>query len=204
MVTIIDYGVGNLGSIQNMLKKIGVEAIVTANISDIESAEKLILPGVGSFDYGMQQLAERDYISVLNQKILNNKTPILGVCLGVQLFTKKSEEGNINGLGWFDAETIKFKFDTSSNLKIPNMGWQDVIVKKSSKLTQNLPEDSRYYFVHSYHLKCRHNEDVILSSNYGYEFACGIEKGNIVGVQFHPEKSHKFGMALLKNFVELY
>jgi imidazole glycerol-phosphate synthase subunit HisH len=204
MVTIIDYGVGNLGSIQNMLKKIGVDALVSANLKDIESATKLILPGVGSFDYGMQQLAKRDFISTLNQKVLINKTPILGVCLGAQLFTKSSEEGSLEGLGWFDAEAVKFKFDTSHKLKIPNMGWQDVSIKNNSKLTLNLPKDARYYFVHSYHLECKYHADVILTSNHGYDFPCGIERDNIVGVQFHPEKSHKFGMALLKNFVEFY
>jgi imidazole glycerol-phosphate synthase subunit HisH len=203
MITIVDYGAGNLGSIQNMLKKIGVESTITSDKSKIESAEKLILPGVGSFDYGMQQLNERDLIQVLNQKVLVNKTPILGICLGVQLFTKKSEEGKIDGLGWFDADTVKFNFPAESHLKIPNMGWQEVIIKKQSKLTQNLPDDARFYFVHSYHLSAKEN-DVILTANYGYEYACGLEKENIVGVQFHPEKSHKFGMTILKNFAENY
>lgn len=203
MITIIDYGAGNLGSIQNMLKKIGVESKITSDKIDIERATKLILPGVGSFDYGMQQLHQNELVDILNDKVLGQQTPILGICLGVQLFTKKSEEGELKGLGWFDAETIKFKFD-DTKLKIPNMGWQDVEIKKESPLTKNLPSDARFYFVHSYHLKANNPTDIMLNANYGYEYVCGLEKDNIVGVQFHPEKSHKFGMTLLKNFAEQY
>ena len=203
MITIVDYGAGNLGSIQNMLKKISEESVVSSSPEDIKNASKLILPGVGSFDYGMNQLHSRGLVDTLNQKVLEEKTPILGICLGVQLFTKKSEEGNTAGLGWFEAETVKFNFPAESNLKIPNMGWQNTIIKKQSKLIHNLTSDARFYFVHSFHLKANEN-DTILTANYGYDFACGLEKNNIVGVQFHPEKSHKFGMQLLKNFATFY
>src|SRR3989344_4495913 len=194
MITIIDFGVGNLGSIQNMLKKIGYKSVITSNIQEINNAQKLILPGVGKFDYAMQQLAERNFIDVLNKKVLLEKTPILGICLGVQIFTKGSEEGKLPGLGWFDAETLKFNFEPNSNLKIPNMGWHDIHIKKESKLLQGLPANSRFYFVHSYYLKCNNSQDGILSATYGFEYVCAIEKENIVGVQFHPEKSHRFGM----------
>jgi glutamine amidotransferase len=204
MVTIIDYGTGNLGSIQNMLKKIGCKSIITSNINEIENSEKLLLPGVGKFDYGMQQLIDRNILEVLNKKVLIEKTPILGICLGVQLFTQKSEEGLLPGLGWFNSETIKFKIDTSSNYKIPNMGWQNITKKKESKLLSGLPANARFYFVHSYHLKCNSPDDILLEANYSYNYTCAIEKENIVGVQFHPEKSHKFGMKILQNFVELY
>ena len=204
MITIIDFGVGNLGSIQNMLKKIGYKSVITSNIQEINNAQKLILPGVGKFDYAMQQLAERNFIDVLNKKVLLEKTPILGICLGVQIFTKGSEEGKLPGLGWFDAETLKFNFEPNSNLKIPNMGWHDIHIKKESKLLQGLPANSRFYFVHSYYLKCNNSQDGILSATYGFEYVCAIEKENIVGVQFHPEKSHRFGMKLLQNFAELY
>jgi glutamine amidotransferase len=204
MVTIIDYGTGNLGSIQNMLKKIGCKSIITSNINEIENSEKLLLPGVGKFDFGMQQLIDRNILEVLNKKVLIEKTPILGICLGVQLFTQKSEEGLLPGLGWFNSETIKFKIDTNSNYKIPNMGWQNITKKKESKLLSGLPANARFYFVHSYHLKCNSPDDILLEANYSYNYTCAIEKENIVGVQFHPEKSHKFGMKILQNFVELY
>ena len=204
MITIIDYGVGNIGSIQNMLNKIGHDSIITSDPDEIEASKKLILPGVGKFDYGIQQLRERNIIEVLNKKVLGDKVPILGICLGLQLFTKKSEEGDTPGLDWIDAETVKFKFKNQPNLKIPNMGWLNTEVKKESKLFTDMPLDPRFYFVHSYHLKCATSQNVILSATYGYEYTCAIEKENILGVQFHPEKSHKFGMKLLQNFVELY
>jgi len=204
MITIIDYGIGNIGSVKNMLKKVGQKSLITSNLEEIEAAEKLILPGVGAFDYGMEQLSKHNLIDTLNKKVLIQKTPILGICLGMQLFSKKSEEGQKNGLGWIDAVTKKFDFRNNENLAIPHMGWNDIHIKKQSKLTQDLPNDSRFYFVHSYHMECINKEDVLATSNYGYEFTCSIEKDNILGVQFHPEKSHKFGMQLLKNFAEHY
>jgi len=204
MLTIIDYGVGNLGSIQNMLKKIGVDSLITSDIAEIEKADKLILPGVGKFDYGITQLQNKNIIPILNEKVLIKKTPILGICLGVQLFSKKSEEGELPGLAWIDADTIRFKLDEKSSLKIPNMGWHDVSIKKESKLTQNLGSNSRFYFVHSFHLKCSNTHDELMTTTYGYDYPSAIEKDNILGVQFHPEKSHKFGMQLLKNFIENY
>jgi len=204
MITIIDYGLGNLGSIQNMIKKIGSESIITSDISLIEKAEKFILPGVGKFDYGIEQLHKKNIIPILNQKVLIEKTPILGICLGLQLFTKHSEEGEKKGLGWIDADTVKFNFEKSASLKIPNMGWHKVQFKKESKLIQNLDTNSRFYFVHSFHLKCHSNPDILMSTQYGYDYTSAIEKDNIVGVQFHPEKSHKFGMQLLKNYIDNY
>lgn len=202
MIIIIDYGVGNLGSISNMLKKIGVEFKITSNVSDIEKADKLVLSGVGSFEHGMGNLLNLKLVEVLNQKVITDKTPILGICLGTQLFTKRSEEGNVNGLGWIDAETVRFKFDKdSSDLKIPHMGWNLVDIKKNSNIFDGIYHDSRFYFVHSYHLVCENEQDVLSLTTHGYEFASSIEKDNIIGVQFHPEKSHKFGMRLFRNFV---
>lgn len=203
MIIIIDYGVGNLGSISNMLKKIGVESKITSNISNIEKADKLILSGVGSFGHGMQNLQNLGLVNVLNQKVIDNRIPILGICLGTQLFTKRSEEGNINGLGWIDAETVKFKFDKDkTDLKVPHMGWNSVDIKKNSNIFDGIYHDSRFYFVHSYHLVCKNEQDILSLTTHGYEFASSIERDNIIGVQFHPEKSHKFGMRLFRNFVE--
>jgi glutamine amidotransferase len=205
MLTIIDYNAGNVRSIQNMLKKIGFKSAISAQIEDIEKAEKLILPGVGSFDYGMEQLEKSGLIPILNKKVIENKIPILGICLGVQLMTKKSEEGSKNGLGWFNAETIKFdKTKLPDSYKIPHMSWVEAKYNTDSKLFKNITENPRFYFVHTYHLHTNNQTDILTTANYGYEFVAGLEKENIVGVQFHPEKSHKFGMQILRNFVELY
>ncbi len=204
MITIIDYGAGNLASIRNMLRSLSVESEITSDPNRIEQATKLILPGVGAFDHGMENLHNRRLIDVLNRKVLTEKTPILGICLGVQLFTKRSEEGTASGLGWLDAETIRFDpslLDT--NDRVPHMGWRDVEISRSSKLTKDLPTDSRFYFVHSYHLRCNSPADILLSARYGYSFASGVERENIFGVQFHPEKSHRFGKKLLANYATL-
>lgn len=201
MVIIIDYQMGNIGSIINMLKKIGYEAKISNNIDEINNADKLILPGVGSFDNGMKNLKEFDLIDILNKKVLEDKTPIIGICLGMQLITNRSEEGNLPGLGWIDAETVKFKFgEENEKLKIPHMGWNTVIPQNNSNLFNGL-EEPRFYFVHSYHVVCKNNVDIIGKTNYGHNFNSVINKDNIYGAQFHPEKSHKYGMLLLKNFL---
>lgn len=206
MITIIDYGVGNLLSIRNMLKKAGYrDATISNKEEDIAQAEKLILPGVGHFDYGMHQLRESAFFDTLNKRVQTDKVPILGICLGAQLLTQGSEEGELPGLGWIQARTIRFdssRMDTS--LKIPHMGWGDVKVQKPSKLFENMPEDPRFYFVHSYHLVCDDPSDELVSCTHGYSFVAGVERGNVLGVQFHPEKSHKFGLQLLSNFVNHY
>jgi imidazole glycerol-phosphate synthase subunit HisH len=188
-----------------MLKRLGIASEITNDVTKIEQAEKLILPGVGHFDYGMNNLHNSGLVPVLNQKVLENKTPILGICLGVQLFTNGSQEGGAKGLGWINANTIAFdKTKLTANQKIPNMGWADVYNYTQSKLFENMYDEPRFYFVHSYHLSLQNQNDCLVTANYGYEFAAGIEHNNILGVQFHPEKSHKFGMKLLENFVKNY
>ena len=204
MITIVDYGLGNLGSILNMLKKIGVKAQISGQVQDIEKADKIILPGVGAFDNGMHELKERGLIEVLNWKALEQKTPTLGICLGMQLLGKSSEEGTLQGLGWIDAHTHKFSFENMNTaLKIPHMGWNLATPLKESKLMAEMYDQPRFYFVHSYFFKCKNQEDVLLDSNYGLHFTSGVERENIMGVQFHPEKSHKFGMKLLSNFADI-
>lgn len=205
MITIIDYGVGNLGSIRNMLKKIGATSQITNDISLIAKADKLILPGVGSFDYGMSKLNELNLVDVLRKKAMEDKVPILGICLGVQLMTRGSKEGILPGLGWFDAETVPFDFtNLQENLIVPHMGWNRIRKNNDTPLMLEMTENSKFYFVHSFHLKADRPEDVMLYTIYGYEFASALEKDNILGVQFHPEKSHKYGMCLLNNFATRY
>lgn len=201
MITIVDYGLGNLGSILNMFKRIGVDAMITSNSKEIAEADKILLPGVGAFDNAMTRINESGLKEVLNTKAKVDKVPILGICLGMQLLTRGSEEGVLSGLGWIDADTIKFP--VIEGLKVPHMGWNVIIPSTQSKLTQSLPEESRFYFVHSYYVKVDRQENSILKANYGIEFDAAIQNENIYGAQFHPEKSHKFGMQLLKNFSEI-
>jgi glutamine amidotransferase len=204
MVTIIDYKTGNIGSIRNMLKKIGEESIITSQKDDIAAATKLILPGVGAFDTGMKNLKDLDLIDILDRKVLVDKVPVLGICLGMQLMSNKSEEGILPGLGWINAETMRFKFINTSEYKIPHMGWNFISLKKESLLFDRMFPDARFYFVHSYYFNALDSNDILASTRYESEFSSAVEKGNISGVQFHPEKSHKFGMKLLKNFVDFY
>ncbi len=204
MVTIVDYGVGNLASMQNMLKKIGVPSKITSAEAEIESATKIILPGVGAFDTCAAKLAESGLLPVLNEVVINRGVSVLGVCVGMQLLMHSSEEGKLPGLGWIDGKIVRFKAQLfSSNLKIPHMGWTDVVPQKKSLLFTDLFEP-RYYFVHSYHAEINHSEDILVCADYGYRFVAGVERNNILGVQFHPEKSHRYGMKLLENFAKLY
>jgi len=204
MIAIVDYGMGNLGSIHNMLNRIGVPSIITSNPCKVSVAEKLILPGVGAFDRAMQSLAQLGLVSVLTEKVLEKKVPILGICLGMQLLTKRSEEGVLPGLGWIDAETIRFVFDGSNaGLKVPHMGWNTIEVKRPSPILDDRYGESRFYFVHSYHVRCADDANVLSTAQYGVPFRAAVIKGNIMGTQFHPEKSHKFGLKLLKNFTEM-
>ncbi len=198
MITIVDYNMGNLGSIRNMLKKVGVAAEITADRDRIAQADQIILPGVGAFDPGMDYLERSGLIPVLEQRILRERVPVLGICLGMQLMTRGSIEGTRAGLGWIDADTLKF--DPSTGIKVPHMGWNRVEVERRVALLEDLPEEPRFYFVHSYYVRCRSREDVILSTEYGLSFDSGVRRDNIWGVQFHPEKSHTFGMRLLRNF----
>lgn len=203
MITIIDYGMGNLGSITNMLKKIGVKSCITSNLEEIEKSEKIILPGVGAFDSAIKRIDDLGMRDVINEVALVKQIPILGICLGMQLLLENSEEGNLKGLGLIEGNAYNFKKKVDDSLKIPHMGWNKVLIEKNCKLTNGFTDEFRFYFVHSYFVKVRHNEDSILKCNYGISFDAAICKQNIYGAQFHPEKSHKYGMQLLKNFASL-
>jgi glutamine amidotransferase len=204
MFVIIDYGMGNLRSVEKAFKRLGAEVEISSNIETIASAQKLILPGVGYFKTGMQNLYERGLVEVLNQRVLKDKVPILGICLGMQLFTSHSEEGNAEGLGWIDAQTVKFNFsDTQNNLlKVPHIGWNSISWNVSHPLLDNIEQNEHFYFVHSYYVKASNSKNVLCSTEYGISFHSSLVKENILGVQFHPEKSHNSGMQLLKNFIE--
>jgi glutamine amidotransferase len=203
MLVIVDYGVGNVGSIRNMLRKLGHEALVSADSATIAAADRLILPGVGAFDRGMHNLRVTGLLPILNAKVREGRTPVLGICLGAQLMTEGSEEGSEPGLGWVEGRTIRFFSRQPHPLKVPSMGWHDVDRGASSGLFEGLPDIPRFYFVHSYHFDLRREADVIGWSTYGYRFAAAFASGSVFGVQFHPEKSHRFGMRILDNFARL-
>lgn len=200
MIAVIDYDVGNVGSIANMLKKAGAEAEITADLDKIERADKIVLAGVGSFDTGMQKLRERGMVELLDRKVRDGGTPLLGICLGMQFFARGSEEGSEPGLGWLKARTVRFKLPPESRLKIPHMGWNGLDVVTSANGSHGIAPDARFYFVHSYHLVCEDESDVLARTTYGYPFVSAVRRGNIFGVQFHPEKSHRFGLALMEHF----
>jgi imidazole glycerol-phosphate synthase subunit HisH len=203
MIVIIDYGIGNLASVQNMFKKIGVKDVVVSGDQEIiAKAKKILLPGVGAFDAGMTNLENSGLIPLLNQKALTEKIPVLGICLGMQMLTKQSEEGVKKGLGWIEAETVKFNPDPALKLKVPNMGWNYITVQRKNPLV-DMESKNRFYFVHSYYVKCVDENQSIATSNFGIDFTCMVNKDNIFGSQFHPEKSLKFGMKILENFAKL-
>ena len=202
MITIVDYGMGNLGSVLNMFKKIGVASKITSNLEEIKSATKLLLPGVGSFDRAMHKINDSGIKKILDYKVLTEETPILGICLGMQLLTNSSEEGVEKGLGYINASAKRFHFK-DKKMKVPHMGWNLVNKSTNSKLTNDFIEESRFYFVHSYYVEVENQVNSILKTKYGLEFDSAIQNKNVYGAQFHPEKSHKFGMKLLDNFSKI-
>ena len=201
MLVIVDYGLGNLGSVGNMLRRIGVTSRISSSADDVKSASALVLPGVGAFDVGMRNLRARGLVEPLRERVLEQGCPILGICLGMQLLTRASEEGEEQGLGWIQATTKRFDL-AGTSLPVPHMGWNDTRTTDAT-LFHDLPDDARFYFVHSYHVVCDDPADVAATCRYGGDVTAAIHHGNIYGTQFHPEKSHKFGMRVLQNFAKV-
>jgi imidazole glycerol-phosphate synthase subunit HisH len=201
VITIVDYGLGNLGSVRNMLKRIGVPAVITGDLDEIAKAEKLLLPGVGAFDNAMERIDASGLRQVLDHKAMVERIPVLGICLGMQLLTRSSEEGKRAGLGWIPGGA--FRFPVEGNLKVPHMGWNVVEPVGDSPLTRDLPEESRFYFVHSFYVKADDDRHAVLKARHGVRFDAAVQRDNVFGAQFHPEKSHRFGMKLLENFARI-
>jgi glutamine amidotransferase len=202
MIAIVDFGMGNLGSIRNMLTRIGADSVVTSDKRHIAAAEKIILPGVGAFDRAMDNLRQLDLVSLLNEQVQTKKTPLLGICLGMQLLSRRSDEGTLPGLGWIDAETVRFPSEVSGQpLMVPHMGWNSISITNPGVLFEGVETEPRFYFVHSYHVRCDHLADVTATAHHGVTFHAAVAHGNVLGTQFHPEKSHKYGLNVLRRFV---
>ena len=218
MIAIIDYGLGNVKAFANVYKNLNLPAIIVKHPRELKNVCKVILPGVGAFDYAMQKLDQSGMRQVLDEKVLEQHVPVLGICVGMQILAHSSDEGSLPGLGWIDGEVRKFSKELGvrseelgvrreegrgKNLSLPHMGWNNVKSIKINGLFNGLEQDARFYFLHSYYFKCQKNEDIIAVTDYGGEFACAVNSGNIFGIQFHPEKSHRCGIQLLENFAKL-
>lgn len=204
MITIIDYGVGNLFAFQNVYKRLDIPIKIAKDVSDLINAEKIILPGVGSFDYAMEQLNASGMREKLDDLVLRKKIPVIGICVGMQMMGNRSDEGKLEGLKWIDSEILKFDETLIKNrTKLPHMGWNDVLPTKVNPLFCGLEEKSIFYFLHSYYFKCNNPNDILAISEYGTTFSSAVNHDNIFGIQFHPEKSHQFGEKLLYNFANL-
>lgn len=204
MIAIIDYGLGNVKAITYVYKKLNIPATLIKNAKELEFADKVILPGVGAFDHAMKRLDASDMRQALEKMVIDRHIPILGICVGMQMLANRSEEGSVPGLGWLNGEVKRFiPVFNGRPLRVPHMGWNTIRKTRNSALLENLGDDARFYFLHSYYFCSHKSEDILAVTAYGEEFACMVNSDNIYGVQFHPEKSHLWGIQLLKNFAAL-
>lgn len=204
MIAIVDYGLGNILAFANVYKRLNLEVAVARCAEDLRGATKVILPGVGAFDHAMRMLDASGMRAPLDELALGARVPVLGVCVGMQILAGSSDEGAERGLGWIDGRVRSFRSQTFDKpLPMPHMGWNDVAPLRPSALFRELETDARFYFLHSYFFECARAQDIAATTSYGLEFSCAVAAGNILGVQFHPEKSHHFGAQLLKNFAEI-
>lgn len=204
MIGLIDYGVGNIRAFANIYKQLDVPHKIASSVADLEGCTKVVLPGVGAFDHAMEKLHQSGMKEKLDELVLEKKMPVVGICVGMQMLAKRSDEGTADGLGWIDGEVKKFdvtKIQYATHL--PHMGWNDIVPTKENPILKGLEKNAKFYFLHSYYFSCNREEDAIASTEYGVDFTCAVNNENIFGVQFHPEKSHHFGITLLKNFSEL-
>lgn len=201
MIGIVDYGMGNLGSVKRKLDRIQAASIISDNPSELRKCDKLILPGVGHFANAVKELRSRGLWDYFQEEAMITRKPILGICLGMQLMAKHSEEGDVEGLGWFDADVIRFRIKDTLKFKVPNMGWNQVTIKKGSPLFNEVDLTTGFYFVHSYHITCNNPDDILSETLYEYPFISAIQRNNLIGVQYHPEKSHDAGEQFLRNFI---
>jgi glutamine amidotransferase len=203
MIVVVDYGMANVGSVLNMLRKAGAPAVATADRDAIAAAERMILPGVGAFDSAMRRLNELGLVEVLNEVAVRRRVPTLGICLGMQLMLEGSDEGQLPGLGWIRGRARRFTAaDMGRDLRVPHMGWNELSLQKPSRLFAGAEGPQRFYFVHSFRAVCEDPGDVLAKTTYGCDFVSAMERDNVAGVQFHPEKSHRFGLRLLRAFAE--
>jgi imidazole glycerol-phosphate synthase subunit HisH len=204
MITIINYGLGNIRAFVNVYNQLNIPIHIATHSEDLKSATKIILPGVGAFDYAMQRLEKSGMRQALDEMVLHEHVPVLGICVGMQILACSSEEGVLPGLGWVDGEVKRFVSSPAHNsMRVPHMGWNDIKPSKTTGLLQGLDLDARFYFLHSYYFQCHKNEDIIAVTDYYGEFASVVNSGNVFGVQFHPEKSHQCGIRLLENFAKV-
>jgi glutamine amidotransferase len=204
MITIVDYGLGNIGAFVNVYNRANIKAVIAKSGDGLQGATKLILPGVGHFDHAMELLQRSGMREPLDRMVLEDKVPVIGICVGMQILARTSEEGRLPGLGWIDADVKAFKSsEEANNMPVPHMGWNDVRPQEPNPLFNGLESDARFYFLHSYYVNCDRQDDVLANCDYGAKFSCAVQHANVYGVQFHPEKSHSFGTRLLKNFAEL-
>lgn len=204
MISIVDYGLGNIAAFAAVYGKANIEVSTARTVDDLKLASKLILPGVGHFDHAMRLLQQSGMREALDEIVLRDKVPVIGVCVGMQMLARSSEEGELPGLGWIDADVRSFRsHEGTKSMSVPHMGWNDVRPLSPNPLFAELQTDARFYFLHSYFMSCDRREDVLAICNYGSDFACAVQSSNIYGVQFHPEKSHRFGDRLLRNFAGL-
>tara|TARA_B100000780_G_scaffold246478_1_gene191013 strand:- start:65 stop:679 length:615 start_codon:yes stop_codon:yes gene_type:complete len=204
MITIIDYGVGNIFAFQNVFKRLNISSKIAKCVEDLKEVDKLILPGVGHFDHAMSQLNNSGMRERIDELVLVEKKPVIGICVGMQMMANKSDEGTLDGLGWIDANVKKFNEITiQHHTKLPHMGWNDVKPNENHPLFKGLEQESMFYFLHSFYFNCKDPKNIISTTDYGINFASSVNKENIFGIQFHPEKSHSYGEKLLENFAKL-
>jgi glutamine amidotransferase len=204
MIALVDYGLGNIQAFANIYNRLNIPVTIASDTQTLSRAERIILPGVGSFDWAMTRLHQSGMRDCLDDLVMAQKKPVLGICVGMQMMARRSDEGELPGLGWIDAEVKKFDMSNSNqHTRLPHMGWNDVSAAGFGDIFRGMEDGNRFYFLHSYYFSAARPDDVLGTTDYNGRFASAVRADNVFGVQFHPEKSHRWGVQLLKNFAEL-